>query len=224
VSAVQPVSVADLRARFEQVRQRVRRAGGDWDAITLVAVTKGFGPAYVAAARELGQRDFGENYARELATKAAGPAGPQDVRWHYLGAVQRDTARRLRGLVHLWQGVADRRGGERVAAAEPGAHVLVQVNVSGEPQKQGCTFGELPGLVDALQALALDVRGLMALGPTGPPEAAREGFRRLSAAADRLRLPVRSMGMSADLEVAVQEGSTMLRLGTALFGPRPPGA
>jgi uncharacterized pyridoxal phosphate-containing UPF0001 family protein len=97
----------------------------------------------------------------------------------------------------------------------------VQVNVSGERDKNGCRFDDAPALVDDLVARGLDVRGLMAVGPTGPPELARLGFRRLVELADRLGLPERSMGMTGDLEVAVQEGSTMVRVGTGLFGPRP---
>jgi uncharacterized pyridoxal phosphate-containing UPF0001 family protein len=97
----------------------------------------------------------------------------------------------------------------------------VQINVSDEEAKNGCTFEEAPALVDVLAARGLDVRGLMAVGPTGDPELARPGFRRLADLADRLGLPERSMGMTDDLEVAVQEGTTMVRVGRALFGPRP---
>jgi uncharacterized pyridoxal phosphate-containing UPF0001 family protein len=98
--------------------------------------------------------------------------------------------------------------------------VLVQVNLSGEPQKGGCAEGEVDGLVEGLAGLELDVRGLMGVAPAGPPEGSRPGFRRLVARADALGLPVRSIGMSADAEVAVSEGATMVRLGTALFGER----
>ena len=214
----------DMAARFARARQRIERAGGDPDRISLIAVTKGFGPEVVAQARALGHVDFGENYTVDLMRKAEslGPATPDGVRWHYLGAVQRTTARKLGTLVHLWQGVEGLGAGERIAQAAPGAEVLLQVNVSGETRKHGCTFEAAPGLVASLRGLRLDVRGLMAVGPAGPPEAARAGFRRLTELADDLGLAERSMGMSADLEVAVAEGATMVRLGTALFGPRPP--
>ena len=96
-----------------------------------------------------------------------------------------------------------------------------QAGINGEAQKHGCRADEVHRLVDGLRTAGLDVRGLMAVGPTGPAEAARPGFRLLSAQADRLGLPVRSMGMTEDLEVAVQEGSTMLRVGRGLFGDRP---
>jgi pyridoxal phosphate enzyme (YggS family) len=208
-----------LAERFATVRARIERAGGDPDRITLVAVTKGFGPEAVAAACDLGHADFGENYAAELARKAESAAG---ARWHYLGAIQRTTARRIARHVHLWQTLDGEAAGARVARAQPGGRVLVQVNVSGEPQKQGCSFASAPAVVTGLRQLRLDVAGVMAVGPAGPPEAARPGFRRLRELADELGLAERSMGMTADLEIAVAEGATMVRVGTALFGPRPP--
>jgi pyridoxal phosphate enzyme (YggS family) len=214
--------VTDSRAlaeRFARVRGRIEGAGGEPDRVTIVAVTKGVDAELVARARDLGHEDFGENYAVDLARKAESVG---DVRWHYLGAMQRTTARRLAPVVHLWQTLASHAEGERLARARPGARVLVQVNVSGEPRKQGCTFDAAPDVVAALRALQLDVGGVMAVGPTGPPEAARAGFRRLRALADELGLAERSMGMSADLEIAVAAGATMVRVGTALFGPRPP--
>jgi uncharacterized pyridoxal phosphate-containing UPF0001 family protein len=126
----------------------------------------------------------------------------------------------LADAVDLWQAVDRLAAGREIARRAPGAQVLVQVNVSGEPQKHGCAVEGAPALVDDLAALGLDVRGLMAIGPTGPPEQARPGFRTVVALADRLGLPVRSVGMSDDLEVGVAEGATMVRVGRALFGPR----
>jgi pyridoxal phosphate enzyme (YggS family) len=213
----------DIVERFARVRERIVRAGGDLDRISIVAVSKGFGPEVVSRARRIGQVDFGENYASDLLAKAGVDAEPA-ARWHYLGAVQRTTARKLAAAVHLWQAVDGLAAGERIARAAPGARVLVQINVSGEPQKQGCTFDAAPDVAAGLRALGLDVRGVMAVGAAGPPEGSRTGFRRVSELADRLGLPERSMGMSTDLEVAVAEGATMVRLGTALFGPRPPRA
>jgi hypothetical protein len=129
----------------------------------------------------------------------------------------------LASIVGVWQAVDRVAAGEEIAKRAPGAQVLVQVNISGEPQKHGARTEDVPALVEHLGGLGLDVRGLMAVGPTGPPEAARPGFRSLVALADRLALPVRSIGMTDDLEVAVEEGSTMLRIGRGLFGPRPEG-
>jgi uncharacterized pyridoxal phosphate-containing UPF0001 family protein len=135
--------------------------------------------------------------------------------------VQRNDVRHIASHVSLWQAVDRVVAGEEIARRAPGAAVLVQVNISGEPQKHGAGADEVPALVDALLGLGLEVRGLMAVGPTGAPEDARPGFRALVRLADRLSLPVRSIGMTDDLEVAVQEGSTMLRIGRGLFGERP---
>lgn len=189
--------------------------------MTIVAVTKGFGPDAVAAAVAAGVEDVGESYAQELLAKAeAGTAAPP--RWHFVGRLQANKVRSLAGTVALWQSVDRPRVVDEVARRAPGARVLVQVDVSGEPSKGGCPPAEVPALVERASAAGLEPAGLMAVGPLGPPEDARPGFRAVTALADRLDLPVRSMGMSADLEVAVQEGSTMVRVGTALFGPRPP--
>ncbi|HEX3393515.1 MAG TPA: hypothetical protein VHS52_03220 [Acidimicrobiales bacterium] len=213
------MAVADRLAR---VRDRISAAGGQPDAVTVVAVTKGHGPAAAAAAVSAGLTDVGENYAAEAAaTGAALRAGPvAGVRLHFLGRVQRNKVRTVAGVVDLWQGVDRLAAGLEIAKRSPEASVLVQLDVSGEAAKNGCPPAEAPRLVDDLVGLGLDVRGLMAVGPAGPPEAARPGFAGLVAMAERLGLPVRSIGMTDDLEVAVGEGTTMIRVGRALFGPR----
>ena len=211
--------MAGLGDRLAEIRDRIRRAGGDPETITLVAVTKDFGLDAVNAALDYGLVDLGENRADQLVEKAH--AADREVRWHYLGRVQRRKVRPLSPHVSLWQAIDRLAAGEEIAKQAPGAAVLVQVNVSGEAQKHGAHEHDVPGLADALAGLGLDVRGLMAVGPTGPAEAARPGFKSLVALADRLSLPVRSIGMTDDLEVAVQEGTTMLRIGRALFGDRP---
>jgi uncharacterized pyridoxal phosphate-containing UPF0001 family protein len=197
----------------------------------VVAVTKGFGVAAVEAASAAGLHDVGENYAQELAEKA-GAASPTDGRrWHFLGRVQRNKVRTIAAAVHLWQGVDRVAAGAEIAKRAPGARVLVQVRIdgagsvgrngSGATDRNGCDPGEVPALVERLDGMGLDVRGLMAVGPAGPPELARAGFRQVAALADKLGLAERSMGMSEDLGVAVEEGSTMVRVGRGLFGARP---
>ncbi|MGH9177264.1 MAG: alanine racemase, partial [Acidimicrobiales bacterium] len=175
-----------------------------------------FGPGTVAAARAAGLDDLGENYAQELVAKA--PAAGPGARWHYLGAVQRRKVRDLAPLVHLWHTVDRVAAGREIARHAPGAAVLVQVNVTGAAGRAGCSWEDAAGLVDGLRALGLDVRGLMAVAGRDDP---RPQFRRLASLARQLGLPELSMGMSDDLEVAVQEGSTMVRIGRDLFGPRP---
>jgi uncharacterized pyridoxal phosphate-containing UPF0001 family protein len=213
------VTAETVAERLAEVRDRIERAGGGARDLTIVAVTKGFGADAVAAAVANGLVDCGENRADELVDKA-GAAGPE-VRWHYLDRVQRKKVARLAPHVAVWQAIDRRAAGQEIASRAPGASVLVQVNVSGEPGKHGCPAAGVPGLVEELRALGLDVQGLMAVGPAGPPEVARPGFRTVTELAARLGLPVRSMGMTEDFEVAVQEGSTMLRIGRALFGDRP---
>jgi uncharacterized pyridoxal phosphate-containing UPF0001 family protein len=205
--------VAPLTERLAAVRQRVDELGGT-GRVSIVAVTKALGVERVADALDAGLVDLGENYAAELRDKAATVDRP--VAWHYLGAVQRQAAT-LGSTVALWHGVDSEKAGRRVAAAAPGAAVMVQVNLSGQPQRQGCTWEAAPALVEDLATEGLEVRGLM--GVAGD-DAVTE-FRRLVRLGAELGLPAISAGMSGDYEVAVSEGSTMIRLGTALFGPRP---
>jgi pyridoxal phosphate enzyme (YggS family) len=220
---VSAVATADVAGRLAAIRERIAHAGRSPDDVTIVAVTKGFGPDAVEAAVAAGIEEIGENYAQELDAKAAQlpvtTAGR--CRWHFLGRIQRNKVRRIASRVHLWQSVDRVEAADEIRRRAPASAVLVQVNVSGEAGKNGCRFDEAPALVDDLFARGLRVRGLMAVGPAGPPELARPGFRRLVDLADRLGLPERSMGMTEDLEVAVQEGSTMVRVGRGLFGPRP---
>jgi hypothetical protein len=206
--------------RLATVRQRIERASADPASVRIVAVTKGFGADAVAAAVAAGLNDIGENYADELRAKADGWEGPA-VDWHYLGAVQRNKVARLAPVVAWWQALRRVEEGRAIARRRPGARVLVQVDVAGLPGRGGCPPEAVAGLVSALRDEDLAVAGLMAVGPPGPPEGSRSGFALVSHLADRLGLGVRSMGMSDDLEVALSEGSTMVRLGRALFGDRP---
>jgi uncharacterized pyridoxal phosphate-containing UPF0001 family protein len=208
--------------RVEHVRAVIAATSADPSAVRLVAVTKGFGPWAVRAAAPAGVADIGENYADELvATSEAVASELPELRWHYLGAIQRNKVPRLAPVVTWWQGVARLEEGRAIAARCPGSTVLVQVDVAGILGRGGRAPEQVDELVRALRDLDIDVAGLMAVGPPGPPEEARSGFRTVSVLADRLGLPVRSMGMSDDLEVALSEGSTMVRIGRGLFGERP---
>lgn len=210
--------VSQVSSNLATVRGRIETAGGDPAATTVVAVTKGFGEASVRAARTVGLLDLGENYAQELLSKLA--ATGDDVRWHFLGPVQRNKVASLAGHVDLWHGVDRVAVGETIARHRPGARVLVQVNATGEASKHGCRPEDTADVVSALRRLPIEVAGLMAIGPEGPPEAARPGFRVVAELGRRLGLTELSMGMTDDLEVAVQEGATIVRIGRALFGPR----
>jgi pyridoxal phosphate enzyme (YggS family) len=220
---------AVVAGRLAQVRRRIAEAGGDPDAVVVVAVTKGFGPEVADAAVRAGCGHLGENYAQELVAKARqlgwgrGPdAATERPTVHFLGRLQRNKVRQLAPFVDLWQSVDRPEVGAEIARRSPGAAVLVQVDITGEPQKGGCAPAGVGELVRSLAAGGLDVRGLMGVGRAGDDRATRAGFAKLAALADDLHLPVRSMGMSGDLELAVAAGSTMVRVGTDLFGPRPP--
>jgi PLP dependent protein len=227
--ATSPITADAVARRHQAVMARIASSGRDPGEVTVVAVTKGFGPEAIIAAVEAGLVDVGENYAQECAAKLvtataelARRAGvPRAPRLHFIGRLQTNKVRLLAPHVALWQSVDRAALGAEIARRAPGASVLVQVNVSDEPAKGGCAPSEVDPLVDDLRGRGLDVRGLMAVGRTGSPADARPGFAWLRAACDRLGLPVCSMGMTDDLEVAVAEGSTMVRVGSALFGMRP---
>jgi hypothetical protein len=222
---------AEVAARAGAARARIERAGGDPERVRIVAVTKGFGPAEVAAAFEAGLRDFGENYADELVAKW-GTLG-RKARWHYLGAVQRNKVGRLAPYVDCWQSVARVVEGEAIERhraellREPGsqltapASLLVEVDTTGAAGRGGCGPGQVAGVVAGLRELGCRVDGLMTVAPAGDPDAARAAFDLVARLAGELGLGDLSMGMSGDLEQAVAAGATMVRLGTALFGPRP---
>jgi pyridoxal phosphate enzyme (YggS family) len=212
------IDVGLVGARLDELRRRIAAAGGD--GVSVVAVTKGFGPEAIHAAIAAGLRDIGENYAQELLAKLAA-LGEDRPRVHFIGRLQSNKVRSLAGVVDLWQSIDRPSLVEPLAKLRPPAHVLVQVNVSDEPGKGGCAPGDAPALVARLREREVVVEGLMAVGRTGPPASARPGFRLLRTLVDDLGLATCSMGMTDDLEVAVEEGSTMVRVGSALFGPRP---
>ncbi len=232
---------AGLPERLAALRERIAaaavRAGRDPAEVTLVAVSKRVSPERIRAAIDAGQRVFGENYVQEALGKmrALGAQGglPPDIRWHLIGRLQRNKARDAVAHFHSIE-VVDRPDlarelDRRAAARGRVVEVLIQVNLSREPQKAGVPEEELAGLLARCAALPhLQVVGLMTLPePVGDPERLRPVFARLRALRDSLRsapgggnLRELSMGMSADFEVAVEEGATRVRVGTALFGPR----
>ena len=197
--------------------------------VTLVAVSKTHPPEAVREAYAAGQRDFGENYAQEWRDKAAALADLPDLVWHFVGSLQTNKVKLLLGAAPpraAWVHTVDREElarelSRRAAARGARVKVLLEVNVAGEPQKAGCAPEEVPRLAAAVGALpGLELRGLMCIPPAeGDP---RPHFRALRALRDRLGLPDLSMGMTADWEAAVEEGATLVRVGTAIFGARPP--
>ena len=211
---IDPEAVAE---RLAVVRGRLEQAGDPH--VRVVAVTKAFGPEAIDAATACGLDDIGESYAQEAAEKLRGrDVGPTV---HFIGGLQRNKVRKIADLVDVWQSVDRPELAAEIAGRAPGATVMLQVDISGEETKGGCRPDDLPSLLDHARSCGLDVIGLMGIGPLGDPEDARPGFRRLRALVDHHGLRECSMGMTADLEVAVEEGTTMIRVGTALFGPRP---
>lgn len=225
ISTSPPSSASNgVAGRLDSVRLRIERAGGDPSAVRIVAVTKGFGPDAVRAARAAGLHDIGENYANELVAKAAELQGdassPSPVRWHFLGAIQRNKVARLAPVVGVWQSVSRAEEGARIARFAPDATVFVEVDTTGRSGRNGCAPDDVRALVPRLRDTGLDVRGLMTVAAPGP-EAAALAFSTVRALADELALEERSMGMTDDLEAAVRAGTTMVRMGRALFGERP---
>ena len=210
-----------LEENLRAVRERIERAGRNPDEVTIVAVTKGFGPDVCRAALNAGLTVLGENRVHEALTKMAEVEGAE---WHLIGHLQTNKARSAAGRFQLIQSVDSLRLAEHIARIEPSQPVLVEVNISREPQKTGIAPEETVSRAIEI-AKQLDLRGLMAMGPShGDPTQAFEELRRLRDDAQQhigRALPVLSMGMSGDFEAALRAGSTMLRLGQVLFGPRP---
>jgi uncharacterized pyridoxal phosphate-containing UPF0001 family protein len=172
----------------------------------------------VLAAAAAGLTDVAESYAQELV--ATHDAVDVPMRWHFLGALQRNKLAKLASRVDVYQSVASATDAQRLAQRAPGARYYVEVDVTGEAGRAGCARGEEPGVVAAARDQGLEVAGLMCVASEEPRRAA-EQFEWLRGAADRCGLEGCSMGMSGDFELACARGSTMVRLGTALFGARP---
>ena len=220
--------------RFTAVRERIdkacRAAGRDADEVRLLAVSKTRPAAAISAAGALGQTAFGENYVDEALAKIRALAG-DDLEWHFIGPVQSNKTRDLAAHFDWVQSVDRVKIARRLADQRPddrGAlNVTIQVNVDAEPQKAGCSIADAAALAEDIAGRdRLALRGLMAIpAAVDEPDEARPAFARLRELFERLRsnhpdMDTLSMGMSSDLEAAIAEGATMVRVGTDLFGPR----
>lgn len=186
--------------------------------VEVLAVTKGHPAEVAAAALRAGYPALGENYAQELRGKAPLVGAAQ---WHFIGRLQSNKVRLISEVVSVWQSLDRASVIDAVAKRCPGAAAMVQVDLAGIEGRGGCARSEVPALVEHASEAGLVVVGLMGVGPPGDAEDSRQGFRWLSNEAHALGLTQVSMGMSADLEVAVDQGATMVRIGSALVGPRP---
>jgi pyridoxal phosphate enzyme (YggS family) len=191
--------------------------------VTLVAVSKTQPAEALREAYAAGQRDFGENYAQEWRDKADALADLAELRWHFIGGLQTNKVKYLAGRVAAIHTVdrvdLAREISRRFAAKGVVARLYLEVNVGGEASKSGCAPGDAPALAEAVRALpSVEVVGLMTIPPPGDDP--RPHFRALRALRDRLGVAGLSMGMSADWKIAIEEGATCVRVGSAIFGER----
>ena len=219
-----------LQSVQEKIAAAAARAGRDTGDIELVAVSKTHPPESVREVLEAGQTLFGESKVQEARAKI--PLLPGRARWHFIGHLQKNKIRHALPLFELFHGVDSLALAQDIQriADEAGQHprVLLEVNVAGESTKFGFSPDMLLSALPELMALdRLQIEGLMCIPPAGPDaEASRPFFQRLRALRDRLKsecdvsFPRLSMGMSGDFEIAIEEGATLVRVGTAIFGPR----
>ena len=231
-----PISTNDgLKDRFQQVHDRIHQAEQACQRngqVQLLAVSKTKPAALVRAAWQLGQRHFGENYLQEALGKIHELADLDDIYWHFIGPIQSNKTRDISSRFDWVHSVDRLKVAERLNDQRPDAlgplNICLQVNISDEATKSGISVHELPALVQSVVALPrLTLRGLMVIpAPEPDPARQRAPFRRLAETLKELNstldlsMDTLSMGMTDDLEAAVQEGATMVRIGTALFGAR----
>ena len=219
-------SFEGLSARLSTVQERIARAAErahrDAAEITLLAVTKMFPVAAIREAYDLGLREFGENYVQEFDDKAPAVADLEAARFHLIGHLQSNKSRRASELFDTIQTVDSAKLARRLNESGRPLDVMLEVKLSAEAAKTGADPAELPDLIaDVRKCPNLRLLGLMTMPPwSDDPEAARPYFRRLRELAGLHGLKQLSMGMSHDLEAAIEEGSTCVRVGTALFGRR----
>ena len=211
------IDAKEVADRVALVRSEISNAGGS--EVSLIAVTKSFGIDALRAASTAGCEGVGENYAQELLEKVT--VGLPSIDVHFIGALQSNKVRSLAGHVALWQSVDRESVVDELGRRAPGASILIQVDTTQEPSKGGVT----PALLDTLRTRAesqgLAVKGLMTIGPTdGTQQECEKSFEMLRRLVNEQALSVCSMGMSADYRIAVACGSTMVRVGSGLFGDR----
>jgi hypothetical protein len=226
-----PLTETNFASRLAAVEERIRssaeRSGRSFASITLVAVSKKFSASAMMEAYAAGIRHFGENYVQELAAKKPDLAGLHDATFHLIGHLQSNKTNQACGLFQVIHTIDSPKLLQRldVAAVERNTSLdaLLEIKLSDEETKSGTEATELPRLLDAAASCRnVKVVGLMTMPPwSEDAELSRPYFRRLAELARKYGLPQLSMGMSNDFEVAIEEGATLIRVGTALFGARP---
>lgn len=223
------MSTPTLAQRFEAVQARINaacaRAGREATTVQLIAVSKRQPLEALRAAYALGHRHFGENYAQELRDKHAALSDLPGLRWHAIGPLQTKNAKYVAKAAHFFHALENVEVAQALnrRRTQDALRCLVEVNIAGEGSKAGLTVEALPAfLAQASLWPALKVVGLMAMPPlSDDAEASRPHFRAVAALAKQHRLTELSMGSTFDFEVAIEEGATLVRVGTALFGERP---
>ena len=211
------IDAKEVADRVARVRSEISNAGGS--EVSLIAVTKSFGIDALRAAAAAGCEGVGENYAQELLEKVN--VGLPSIDVHFIGALQSNKVRSLAGHVALWQSVDRESVVDELGRRAPGASILIQVDTTQEPSKGGVAPELLDTLRTRAESVGLVVKGLMTIGPTdGTPQECEKSFEMLRRLVNEQGLWVCSMGMSADYRIAVACGSTMVRVGSGLFGDR----
>jgi hypothetical protein len=216
-------SLADrLHAVNERIQNACIRAGRDASRVRLLAVTKVFGPEAIRDAYALGLREFGENYVQEMERKAPVLADLAGARFHLIGHLQSNKTKKAAQLFSSVDTIDTAKLAARLNAEDKRLDAMIEVKLSDEEAKSGAPESDLPAIADAVRACPnLTLRGLMTVPPwSEDAEQSRPYFARLRKLAEAHRIPELSMGMSNDLEVAIEEGATWVRVGTALFGRR----
>ncbi|HLL51927.1 MAG TPA: YggS family pyridoxal phosphate-dependent enzyme [Myxococcaceae bacterium] len=215
----------NLQRVKERIAAACARAGRDAGAVELIAVSKLQPAALIRDAYAAGQRAFGENYAQELRDKAAELSDARGLRWHAIGPLQTNKAKYVAKAAHVFHALDRLDVAQELSRRRDGGPLrcFLQIHLGDEETKSGVAAADAKALLEQVRALPkLEVVGLMGLPPLmGGPEGARPWFRQLRELAASLGLPELSMGTTSDFEVAIEEGATCVRVGTAIFGERP---
>ena len=212
---------AGLAAVRARIRAACTKAGRPADAVALLAVSKTHAASAVREAHAAGQRAFGENRVQELAAKAAASTDLEGIEWHLIGSLQTNKVRVVAPWTDVYQSVDRPSLVAELAKRASGATVMVQVNLADVEGRGGVSWQDAPGLIESARAAGLSVVGAMGVAPLADEATVAAAFGRLRALCDAEGLPECSIGMSGDLEIAIAEGSTMVRVGTDIFGSRP---
>jgi len=218
-----PDLVDRLAARRAAIEERIRVASGApsfaESGVRLIAVSKTHPAETIVAAAAAGFAEFGESYAVEFAAKA--PEVGAAVRWHFIGQLQTNKVRVVAPWTDVYQSVDRPSLVAELAKRVPGATVMVQVNLADVEGRGGVSWQDAPGLIESARVAGLSVVGAMGVAPLADDATVAAAFGRLRSLCDAEALPECSIGMSGDLEIAIAEGSTMVRVGTDIFGSRP---